>query len=122
MQLPNKVVLVAAGVNIDKVVDAPVVVMPSRSLHASSTRASGIISPYSTCGAGLSGNLRHYFHEPLVLAVPAVHATVRGSFQTNFTAFYSNPEVDPQAPPGAVRTRKPGHCCLSCVRRVFRLF
>ena len=44
----DKVVLVAAGVRIDKVVDAPVV-MQRRSLHASSTVAFGRISPYSTC-------------------------------------------------------------------------
>ena len=88
MQFLDKVVLERAGVNIDKVVDVLVimqlqaaageyidkvvgvpVVMRRRSLHVSSTKAVGRISAFSTCGAGLSGNLGHYFYEPLVLAV-----------------------------------------------------
>ena len=60
-------------------------------------------------------------------SLPSIHATVHGSFQTNFTAFSyekadSNPEVDPLALPGAVRTRKPGQYFLSCVTRVFSPF
>ena len=148
MQFLDKVVLERAGVNIDKVVDVPVimqlsaaageyidkvvgvpVVMRRRSLHASSTKACGRkFSPHSTCGAGLSGNLGHHFYEPLVPAVlPAVHSSVHGSFWTNFTAFSfekvdSDPEVDPQALPRAVRTKKPGQFFLRWVRRVFSPF
>ena len=53
------------------------------------TKAFGRISPYSTCGAGLSGNLRHYFNELLFWqSFPPIHATVHGSFLTNFTLFF----------------------------------
>ena len=48
MQFLDKVVRGAAGVNIDKVVDVPVI-MQRRSLHALSTEAFGRISTCSTC-------------------------------------------------------------------------
>ena len=119
MQFLNKVVLVAAGVHIDKVVDVPVV-MWRRSLHASSTQAFGGISPHSTCGAGFSGNKGHYFYEPLVLAVSRrfmrqsteAFGIISQYFPMERWMVDSNLEVDSR-PPGAVRTKKSGQYFFS---------